>query len=338
MDQVLRRMAFRLLKQLSLDDIYGGEALRILADCYGTGTLGLERDYAMALAYYTHASKHGHVEATYRTGVCHEFGIGTERNQERAIQFYRKAAHFKHAMGMYKYGMFLLLLKSPSNTTSILPKAVSWLERAAAAGQADAIYALSMVHLQQQHYEINDPQYALDLLHYAADKLNHVPSQCKLGEAYELGRLTEPNDTLSFYWYARAAQQRSAQGAMAVSGWYLTGIPGGVLEPSDQLAYLWARKAVLYAYQKYAKSKGGSAQDKSDLAQACYLVATLLDHLLSPYSHDDNGFSSSSSSSRHWYSKAARLGHNAAIQRLKQLLHSSASSSTANNNNRCIIM
>ncbi|KAF9584701.1 hypothetical protein BGW38_005509 [Lunasporangiospora selenospora] len=71
----------------------------------------------------------------------------------------------------------------------------------------------------------------------------YAPAQFKLGICYELGLAHFPMDpSRSFAWYKRAALQGHADAELAVSGWYLTGHPQGLIQ-SEPLAYEWAAKA-----------------------------------------------------------------------------------------------
>ncbi|KAL9553735.1 hypothetical protein MBANPS3_003160 [Mucor bainieri] len=263
--------AKKLLKQLAHSNKGAGqgaeaEAQFLLGNCYGMGALGWPLNHKRAFQWYVQASKYGHPEATYRTAVCYEIGIGTSKDGSCALTFYRKAAHLMHVPAMYKLGV--ILMRGYCDHPISRREAVVWLQRAACTaiaplGPADkskattigghggialphALHALAIVHLTRECERtsmIPDPKYAIKLLHNAA-RLGYAPSQSKLGECYECGYFCPEDESQSIYWYSLAAQQDYPEACLALSGWYLTGsLKTKLIAQSDQEAYLWAPKA-----------------------------------------------------------------------------------------------
>ncbi|KAG0322111.1 hypothetical protein BGZ97_008678 [Linnemannia gamsii] len=109
--------------------------------------------------------------------------------------------------------------------------------------------------------------------------LGYAPAQFKLGICYELGLTHFPMDpSHSFVWYKRAAMQGHADAELAVSGWYLTGHPQGLIQ-SEPLAFEWASKAARRGWSKAEYTLGhyhevgiGVPQDLQ-LAKQWYLKA-----------------------------------------------------------------
>ncbi|KAI8925311.1 hypothetical protein BC831DRAFT_461519 [Entophlyctis helioformis] len=278
------------------------EALFLLADCYGSGALGLAIDHDRAFNLYAQSAKQNHPGATYRAAVSYEVGAGTKRDAPRAIQFYRKAAALGDTAAMFKLGMILLhgLLGQPQNAR----EGVTLLKRAASQADETTPHAL---HELASLYEGNvpnltnvvipDPAYAYELFLQSA-KLGYAPSQTKLGLAHEYGHLglaVEPRRSIA--WYSKAAEQGDPEAELALSGWYLTGSTEGsaeVLRQSDQEAYLWARKAA----------------DKG-LAKAEYAVGYFLENGV--------GIRADVDEARRWYMRAAAQSNKRAIQRLTEL-------------------
>ena len=56
------------------------------------GSHGMARDADAAVALLEEKVKDGDAEAMWMLGVCCEFGIGTEKDVERAEQLYKRAA------------------------------------------------------------------------------------------------------------------------------------------------------------------------------------------------------------------------------------------------------
>jgi len=228
------------------------EAVFYLADCYGTGDLGLSVDPKEAFVLYQSAAKLGHGPSAYRTAVCCEMGQenggGTRKDPLKAVQWYRRGAALGDVPAMYKLGM--ILLKGHMGQAANLSEAIIWLERAAKAADVDNPHAL---HELAGIFETapltgngvtRDERYALELYIKAA-KLGYRNSQARLGQIYEYGQLSCAIDNrTSIHWYSKAAAQEDHDAELALSGWYLTGSPG-ILEQNDQEAYLWARKAAM---------------------------------------------------------------------------------------------
>jgi TPR repeat protein len=239
--------AHKVVKKL----VSGGsaEAMFYLADCYGSGGLGLQVDPKEAFTLYQSAAKAGHAASAYRTAVCcemgHEEGGGTKKDPLKAVQWYRRAAALGDTAAMYKMGM--VLLKGLLGQQRNLGEAINMLKRAADRADADnphALHELALLYEAQTGNEriIRDEAYAAQLFKQAAE-LGYKFSQFRLGQAYEYGLLGFPVDARSsIAWYTRAASQEEHQSELALSGWYLTGSQG-ILEQSDTEAYLWARKA-----------------------------------------------------------------------------------------------
>ncbi|KAG0182877.1 hypothetical protein DFQ28_004470 [Apophysomyces sp. BC1034] len=212
--------------QFLLGSSFGGDGIGAGG---GNNGKGLPVNHERAFQYYVQASKQNHAEATYRTAVCHELGIGTLSNSSRATAFYRKAAYLSHSPSMYRLAMILFRTNGR--------EAVRWLQRAVICGNCvQALHALAMLHFGfvDSPELIPDRTYGIQLLEEAAVH-NHIPSQIRLGQVFETEWAMDAHR--SIYWYSQAALQGSADAALALSAWYLTGSEG-VLEQSDEQAYM----------------------------------------------------------------------------------------------------
>ena len=278
--EMLVQESLKVIRRLATQGDAYAEAQFFLANCHGTGMLGLQVDHERAYHLYLQAAKQNHASAAYRVAVCNEIGAGTRRYHPRAFAFYRKAASLGDTAAMYKLGMVLLsgLLGQEPNPR----EAVAWLRRAAE--QADeqnphALHELGLLHeMPDGRIVPYDPVYARNLFTKAA-QLGYTQSQFKLGQCYEYGTLTCPVDPRrSIAWYTKAAEKGNAEAELALSGWYLTGSEG-VLKQSDSEAYLWARRAANkglskaeYAVGYYAEEGIGVKQD-IELAKRWYMRA-----------------------------------------------------------------
>ena len=272
--------ALRVIKRLATQGQPHDEAQFFLANCYGTGMLGLQVDHEKAYHLYLQAAKQNHAAATYRVAVCNEIGAGTRKEPPRAAAFYRKAASLGDTAAMYKLGM--ILLQGSLGEGKNGREAVNWLRRAAE--QADeenphALHELALLHeATGGQIVLHDPLQAKEYYSRAA-YFGYTQSQHKLGQCYEFGTLGCPIDPRrSIAWYTRAAEKGNAEAELALSGWYLTGSEG-VLKQSDSEAYLWARRAANkglakaeYAVGYYAEVGIGVKQD-IEFAKRWYMRA-----------------------------------------------------------------
>ncbi|KAI0244253.1 hypothetical protein L0F63_006178 [Massospora cicadina] len=292
--------ALKWIKRLSSQGIGLGkgaypDAQFFLANCYNNGSLGLQVDHDKAFNLYVQASKQNHPAATYRTGVCYEFGAGTKRDHHRALQFFRKAAALGDTAAMFKVGM--VLLKGGLGQQPNPREGITWLKRAAASADEENPHALHELALCYEKGGIPsiiaDASYARELYTQAA-QLGYAHSQFKMGVCYEQGLLTCPVDPRrSIAWFTRGAEQGDPECELALSGWYLTGSEG-VLKQSDTEAYLWARKAA----------------DKG-LAKAEYAVGY--------YSEVGIGAKPDLDEARRWFMRAAAQGNKRAMERVNDL-------------------
>ncbi len=267
-----------------------------LADCHGSGELGLEVDPREAFKLYQAAAKAGHGEAAYRTAMCCEMGAeeggGTGRDYAKAVQWYRRAATLGNPAGMFKTGV--ILLKGLLGQQRNVGEAINWLKRSVQNVEEENPHALHELGLLYESANMNpevrnkvvaDDSYALELFQRAA-KLGHKSAQFRLGQAYEYGQLGLTIDNrASISWYSKAAAQGEHQAELALSGWYLTGAEG-ILEHSDMEAYLWARKA---------------ASSEPPLAKAMFAMGY--------FSEQGIGCPASIEEARKWYGRAACKFH-----------------------------
>jgi TPR repeat protein len=286
--------SLKVVRRLATQGEAYADAQFFLANCYGTGMLGLQVDHERAYHLYLQASKQNHAAGCYRVAVCNEIGAGTKKEPRRAFAFYRKAASLGDTAAMYKLGMILLTggLEQEKKEREAIP----WLKRAAE--QADeenphALHELALLHATPNHLVVHDEAYAKDLFTQAA-LLGYTPSQYKLGSCYEYGSLTCPVDPRrSIAWYSKAAEKGDPEAELALSGWYLTGSEG-VLQQNDGEAYLWARRAA---------NKG--------LSKAEYAVGY--------YTEVGIGTKASLEEAKRWYMRAAAQRNKRAMNRLTEL-------------------
>ncbi|KDE76905.1 hypothetical protein AFCA_001663 [Aspergillus flavus] len=216
-----------------------------LADGYASGLFSKgKEDYDRAFPLFVAASKHGHVEACYRTALCYEFGWGTRVEAAKAQQFYRQAASKNHPGAMMR--MAKACLAGDMGLGKRYREGIKWMKRAAESADSQynsAPYELGLLHEEGYGDDVfPDPSYAAQLFTKSAD-LGHVEANYRLGDAYEHGKLSCPRDpALSIHFYTGAAQAGHPLAMMALCAWYLVGAEP-VLEKDESEAYEWAKRA-----------------------------------------------------------------------------------------------
>ncbi len=187
------------------------DAQHLLGYIYENG-LGVPRDMARALAYYSKAANQGQADSQYALGDLAFTGDGVKRNLERAAGWYKLAAGRSHAgakaqLGvMYAQGLFF-----PKD----IQKAIEYFEQAAAASDADAQYNLGAIYLTGQ----GKPQgYAMAarLFEQAAEQ-GHALSQFNLALLYDSELLGAPKPEKTARWM-RAAATEGMPDAMVAMG------------------------------------------------------------------------------------------------------------------------
>ena len=216
-----------------------------LGDGYASGLFNKGNpDNDRAFPLFIAASKHGHAEAGYRAALCYEFGWGCRKDFQKAVQFYRQSASKNHPGAMSRLGRACLV--GDMGLGHREREGLKWLKRAAESADFQynsAPYELGLLHEMGYGDDIfKDESYAAQLFTQSAD-LGHVEANYRLGEAYELGKLSCPKDpALSVHFYTGAASRGHPFAMMALCAWYMIGAEP-VLEKDENEAYQWARQA-----------------------------------------------------------------------------------------------
>ena len=72
-----------------------------LAICYYNGT-GVEKDEQKAVEWYKKAAEQGYASAQFNLAVCYENGTGVEKDEQEAVEWYKKAAEQGYASAQFK--------------------------------------------------------------------------------------------------------------------------------------------------------------------------------------------------------------------------------------------
>ncbi len=282
-----------------------------LADGYASGLLNKGvGDNDKAFPLFIAASKHGHAEAGYRAALCYEFGWGSRKDSQKAVQFYRQSASKNHPGAMSRLGRACLV--GDMGLGNRYREGLKWLKRAAESADFQynaAPYELGLLHETGFGDDVfHDEAYAAQLFTQSAD-LGHVEANYRLGDAYEHGRLSCPKDpALSVHFYTRAAERGQPLAKMALCAWYMVGAEP-VLDKDENEAYEWARRAA-------ESGKESSVRHAKSCANPAYLGLAKAQYAVGYFTEMGIGCRRDTMESNRWYVQAAEHGDERAKLRL----------------------
>ncbi|HEY9789362.1 MAG TPA: tetratricopeptide repeat protein [Candidatus Obscuribacterales bacterium] len=114
-----------------------------LADCYYFGE-GLPQDVAQAATFYKKAADNGNAKAQFSLATMYDAGEGVEKDQEAALDYYRLAAENDHGFAQLSLAQHF----ERRQTEKALTEAITWYERAAERGIAEAQFKLAWMYIE----------------------------------------------------------------------------------------------------------------------------------------------------------------------------------------------
>ncbi|KAF2773680.1 HCP-like protein [Teratosphaeria nubilosa] len=277
-----------------------------LADCYGQGSLGLEPDPKEAFNLYQAAAKTGHPSAAYRTALCCEMGPeeggGTRKDYAKAVQWYRRAAALGDAAAMYKVGM--ISLRGLLGEKRNVTDAVNWLRKAADRADQDDPHAL----------------HTLATLHEASNTDPEVRSKVPVDEKYALS-LFQQAASLGYKTSQFRLGQAYEYGSLGLTidnrasiSWYSKAAAQGEHQAELALSgwYLTGAEGILEhndteAYLWARKA----ASSEPPLAKAMFAMGY--------FSEQGIGCPANIEEAKRWYGRAASYKFPKAMERLEEL-------------------
>ncbi|GBC10314.1 hypothetical protein RclHR1_09510005 [Rhizophagus clarus] len=183
-----------------LDNKDRQKCLVFLAHFYQFG-IGTEKNESKAFELYKKAAKKGQINAIYNLGYCYENGIGTEKNEIKAFELYKKAAEKGQINAIYNLGY---CYENGIGTEKNEIKAYELYKEAVGKGQINAICDLGYCYQYGIGTEKNEIK-AFELYKEAAKK-DQISAICDLGYCYQYGIGTEKNEIKAFELYKEAAE------------------------------------------------------------------------------------------------------------------------------------
>jgi TPR repeat protein len=226
-----------------------------LADRFG-------KDLSDMLWRLNQRSKAGDARASATLGSLYRLGIVAERSEEKACDYYRRAAQKGHVAALFHAsdcgdpkseaaGHMRELAAEGGHPVAQEMKgreclrekanagcALTWLGRAAAQGRASAMSLLGWMYLTGELVPRDDKRafaYLMD-----AAKLGDAAAENNVGQMYETGRGAAANGGEAFNWYKRAAEAGLGSAQVNLARSY---IEGRGTAPDKAAATFWLGQA-----------------------------------------------------------------------------------------------
>lgn len=171
---------------------------------------GAERE---GLRLIQHSADAGFSEGAHRLALVYAQALaGTPRDDIRAFELFQKAAAAGHARAQLNLG--ILYLRGQGVAADLI-QARAWLEKAAAGGDPQALYALGRAMSESMGQAMADPVRATDLYRRAAEK-GHVMAGLRYGLALSEGTGTRRDVAAAQRWLLQAQESGMPEAALAM--------------------------------------------------------------------------------------------------------------------------
>lgn len=180
-------------------------------------------------------AEQGNAEAQFLLGKCYAFGLGTEKNMEQAVDWYRKSAEQGNAKAQNNLGNCYLWGEGVDEDYE---EAARWFTKSAEQGRASGQYNLGTLYLSGRGVE-KDNRKGVELFLAAAEQ-GYELAQFDLGRCYDNGWGVLENKEKAFEWYLKAANQGNEDAQYLLGVCYALG--NGTKENRETAVY-WFKKA-----------------------------------------------------------------------------------------------
>lgn len=231
--------------------------------CYQYGR-GIEKDSVRATQLYLRAIEKGNKRLLPERrvyaqkgdnfncillGLCHQKGIGTDKNLSEAMKYYEMAAKQSSIDGQRELGLCLLNAKKNS-------QAAQWFKMAADHNDVVSAYYYGKM-LKDGQGVLQDKQQTVIYWLKAAEQ-GFAQAQCDLGSLYQQGDGVSKDAKQAVCWFTKAAVQGVARAQWNLAVCYMNG--EGANRDYEQALY-WFGEAVSKGYSRAFKNLCNDAKD-----------------------------------------------------------------------------
>jgi TPR repeat protein len=175
------------------------ELQHMLGVMYANG-LGVQQDYAQAVAWFRKSADQGDVGAQIRLGGIYEAGKLVPQDYAQAAYWYRKAA--EHGLADAQ-GSLAFAYECGRGVPKDDSQAAYWYRKAA--DQGDAFWQFMLAVMYQEGRGVPyDPEQAVFWFRKSAEQ-DDAGAQIMLGGIYEEGKLVPQDYAQAAYWYLKVA-------------------------------------------------------------------------------------------------------------------------------------
>lgn len=169
-----------------------------------------DKDYVFAVQELNRLVKDdNNTDALYHLGRLYENGWGVEKNEEKALDFYKKSTEAGEEKSALKVGNAYYLGKGVVKNYA---EAFRWYKKAAEKGNYAALYNIGLMFDEGTGVR-KDPVKAFEYYKKSGD-MGYGPAQYTLGGMYLKGKGTPQDFTAAIRWYKLAADQGDSKAQM----------------------------------------------------------------------------------------------------------------------------
>ena len=255
---------------------------------------GVPQDKTEAARWFRKAAGQGHGEAQYRLAMLFLSGDGVPKDKAEAARWFRKAAEQGHGEAQYRLAMLFLSGDGVRRDTA---EATRLFRKAAEQGHAKAQFELA-VRLFKGDDVPQDKAQAAEWYRKAAGQ-GLAEAQCSLGDMLSKGDgvARDPHEAVS--WMKKAADQGDGDARAALQREDIRKVYGELLKAEEAEHYRAELEELMVRAQR------GSISAQYQLGRA--------------YAEGSFGLTSDMEQAVEWYRKAAKWGHEYALERLIRL-------------------
>ena len=182
----------------NLSNAGGAYVQYVLAWMYSYG-VGVEKDEEKAFEWYEKSAKQNYAPAQNNLALMYLEGVGVEKDEEKAFEWYEKSAKQNFAFAQNNLAW---MYSNGIGVEKDEEKAFEWCEKSAKQNFAFAQNNLALMYLEGVGVE-KDEEKAFEWYEKSA-KLNYVPAQLALAEMYSNGIGVEKDEEKASEWYEKS--------------------------------------------------------------------------------------------------------------------------------------